>query len=122
MRALPSVAASAASRVVSQFCHSGPCTFETNEASRSDSYMFWLSEQEAPSVPMPRLTRRSSIAAGVGEPGAQPHVAARVVRHRGALVAEPRHVVMVEPDAVRHREMRSDDAEPVEMRGLGLAV
>ena len=53
---------------------------------------------------------------------AEAHVAARVVRHRGALVAEPGHVVMVEPDAVRHGEMRPDHAEPVEMRGLGLAV
>ena len=38
------------------------------------------------------------------------------------MVAEPRHVVVVEPDAVRHREMRPEHAEPVEMRGLGAAV
>ena len=45
-------------RCVSQRCQSGPCTFEASEASRIASYMFWLSEQLAPSVPMPTLTLR----------------------------------------------------------------
>src|SRR4051812_8864037 len=47
--------------VVSQRSVSGPCVFETIEASRMDSYMFRLSEQLAPSVPMPTFTLRSSI-------------------------------------------------------------
>ena len=60
--------------------------------------------------------------ARIGKTRSEPHVAARVVRDRGAVTAEPGHVVSVEPDAVRHGEMRSQDAEPVEMRGLGSAV
>ena len=61
---------------------------------------------------MPRLTPASSEA----------HVAAGVVRDRGAAVAEPFHVVIVEPDAVRDDEIGAEDAELVEMRSQGLAV
>src|SRR5579871_3143102 len=117
-RAPPSVAARATSRVVSHRRQSGPRTFEAKEASRIASYMFWLSEQLAPSVPMPRLTRRSRI----GNTAAEPHIAARIMRDRGAAVPEPPHILVIEPYPVRHREMRPEHAEPVEMRGLGQAV
>jgi hypothetical protein len=33
------------------------------------------------------------------------------VRNGGAVVAESLHVVVVEPDAVRDREVRAEDAE-----------
>ena len=75
------------------------------------SYMFWLSEQLAPSVPMPTLTSALEHGAHVGEAVAQPHVAAGVVRHRGAAVAQALHVVVVEPHAVRDGEGRPDQAE-----------
>jgi hypothetical protein len=44
------------------------------------------------------------------------------VRDRGAGIAEKRHVIGIEPDPVRDREMRSDHAEAVKMRGLRAAV
>ena len=44
------------------------------------------------------------------------------MRDRGAAVAEPFHVVIVEPDAVRDGEIGAEDAELVEMRSQGLAV
>jgi hypothetical protein len=58
----------------------------------------------------------------IGEPAAEPHVAARIVRDRGAMVAEAGHVVFVEPHAVGHREVRAEYAEAVEVRGLRPAV
>jgi 2-(1,2-epoxy-1,2-dihydrophenyl)acetyl-CoA isomerase len=68
------------------------------------------------------LIRRSSIARLIGKPTAEPHVAARIVRHRGAVIAEAGHVFVVEPDAVGDGEMRPQDAEAVEMRGLRSAI
>src|SRR5437667_4304223 len=59
---------------------------------------------------------------GIGEAAAEPHVAARVVGDRGAAVAEPRHVVLVEPHAVGDGEMRAEHAECLEMGGLGAAI
>ena len=38
------------------------------------------------------------------------------------MIAEPGHVVLVEPDAVRDGEMRPEHAELIEMRGQGPAV
>ncbi len=60
--------------------------------------------------------------AEIDEPGAEAHVAAGIVRDRGAMVAEPGHVVIIKPDAVRDGEMRAQDAELVEMRGQRLAI
>src|SRR5207248_11133001 len=48
---------------------------------------------------------------GIGEAGAETHVAAWIMRDRGALIAEPRHVVIVKPDAVRDRELRPRSEE-----------
>ena len=58
----------------------------------------------------------------VAEAVAQPHVAARVVRHRGAVVAQALHVVVVKPHAVGDREVRPERTQTVEMRGERLAV
>ena len=58
--------------------------------------------------------------ARIGKAAAEPHVAARVVGDRGAVVAEPGHVVRIEPDPVRHGKMRAEHPERAEMRGLRL--
>ena len=58
-------------------------------------------------------------APGMRDAAAQPHVAAGIVRHGRAMVGEPAHVVVVEPDAVRHGEVRPEQAQLVEMRRSG---
>ena len=60
-RALPAVPASSTSLVVIQRSQSGPRTLEASEAMRIASYMFRLSEELAPSVPMPTLMPNSSM-------------------------------------------------------------
>jgi hypothetical protein len=55
---------------------------------------------------------------GIGEPAAEPHVAARIVRDRGAVIAEARHVVLVEPHPVSDGEVRPEHAEAVEVGSL----
>jgi hypothetical protein len=61
-------------------------------------------------------------AAHVGQPVAQPHVGSGIVRHRRPAITQPLHVVVVEPDAVRHREAFVDEAQLVHMGGERRAV
>ena len=53
---------------------------------------------------------------------AEQHVAAGIVRHRGAVVGEALDVVLVEPDAVSGNEVRAEQAEVLQVRGRRLAV
>src|SRR3546814_2783121 len=58
----------------------------------------------------------------IGQSAAQPHVAARVMGDRGTLAAQQSHVVIIEPDAVRHGEIRSHGTEIVHVAGQALAI
>jgi len=81
-----------------------------------------LSEQLAPSVPMPTLMSAGEHSSHVSQPVAQPHVRARIVRHRGAAIAQPLHVLAVEPHAMGDGEALVDQAELVHMGGERPAV
>ena len=61
-------------------------------------------------------------APGIGNARSQTHVARRIVGDRGAVIGQPTHVVVVEPDAVGDGEIRAEQAQPVDMGGQGLAV
>ena len=84
--------------------------------------MFWLSQQEAPSVPMPTLSFFSSISLDCGDAVAEQHVAAGIVRHRGAVVGKALNVVAVEPHAVRGDEVGPEQAQVLQVRRRRLAV
>jgi hypothetical protein len=58
----------------------------------------------------------------VGDAAAEPHVGTGIVRDRSATVAQPLHVVVVEPHAVRHREALVDQAHLVHVGGERRAV
>ena len=86
------------------------------------SYIFWLSEQFAPSVPMPTLTPRRSM----------PRMSARPFPSRMLLpgfraTEQPWYwpaydVVPIEPDAMGDSEIGAEQAEILQMGGLRLAV
>ena len=73
-------------------------------------------------MPMPTLSFRSSMVAHGGDAVAEQHVAAGIVRHRGAVVGEACDVVVVEPDAVRGDEIGPEQAQVLQVRGRRLAV
>ena len=84
--------------------------------------MFWLSQQAAPSVPMPTLSFLLQHGLDRGDAVAEQHVAAGVVRHGGAVVGEAGDVVVVEPHAMGGDEIGAEQAEILQMRGRRLAV
>ena len=70
----------------------------------------------------PHVNAAGQHLAHVSQTAAQAHVAAGVVRDGGTLCPQPLHVVIVQPHAVRHREVWPDDAEFVHVRGQRGAV
>ena len=62
-----------------------------------------------------QLARRRDAAA-------EAQVAAGIVRNHDAVMRHARHVVVIQPDTMRHRHVRSQKADFVQMGGQRLAV
>src|SRR5262249_46755343 len=120
--ALPSVAARSTSPVVSQRSVSGPCTFDTIEARRIASYMLRLSEQLAPSVPMPTLTLRLSMPRTSASPLPSRMLLPGLWGAGGAVTAQGPNVIVIEPYPVPDGKVGAEQAEVLKMRGRRLAV
>ncbi len=78
--------------------------------------MFWLSDDDDPSVPTPTVTPRGDGAAHVGDAVAQPQVRSGIVRQRAAVPREQVHLRIVDPNGVGAAEPRPEQADLVEMR------
>ena len=53
----------------------------------------------------------------VGDARSQPHVRARIMSHRRALVSQQSQIIIIEPDTMREREIRPCQAESIDMPG-----
>ena len=101
---------------------SGPCVFDTIEARRIELVHVQIVGAVGAVGADADIDLALQHCANVGEAVSEPHVAAGIVRDRCAVIAEALHVVMVEPHAVADREVGSEQAEILQVRGLRLAV
>ena len=84
--------------------------------------MFWLSQQAAPSVPMPTLSFLSSMVLTAAMPLPSSMLLPGLCATEAPWSARRCDVVVVEPHAVGGDEIRPEQAEVLQMRGRRLAV